>query len=97
MLVEKESTQEAEEVKKSFSKVLKSCTFCQKKGLDVSHCWTLHPTNRPKHMQLRDKQFGASGSMESIIDEMEDSHEGVLQQTTPWSWLGRKWINFLMQ
>ena len=52
-----------------------------------------------KHKQLEDNKFGASGSMESIIDvEMDDSHEGVLQlQKTPWSWLGRKWINFLMQ
>ena len=50
-------------------------------------------------MQLEEKNLGASGSMESIIDvEMEDSHEGVLQpQNTPWSWLGRKWINFLLQ
>ena len=50
-------------------------------------------------MQLEDKKFGASGSMDSIIDvEMEDSHVEMLQQEkTPWSWLGRKWINFLMQ
>ena len=84
--------------RKLSQKVLKSCKYCQRKGHDVSHCWTLHLTHRPKHMQLRDKQFGASGSMESIIDvEMEDSHEELqLQQKTPWSWLGRKWINFLM-
>ena len=85
--------------RKLSQKVHRSCTFCQMKGHDVSHCWTLHPTNRPKHMQLRDKHFGASGSMESIIDvDMEDSHEELLlKQKTPWSWLGRKWINFLMQ
>ena len=78
--------------------MLKSCTFCQKKGHDVSHCWTLHPTSRPKHMQLEEKNIGASGSMDSIIDvEMKDSHEEMLlQEKTSWSWLGRKWINFLM-
>ena len=50
-------------------------------------------------MDLEDKNIGASGSMDSIIDvEMEDSHEEMLlQQKTPWSWLGKKWINFLMQ
>ena len=80
-------------------KVLKSCTFFQRKGHDVSHCWSLHPTNLPKHMQLDDKKLGVSGSMESIINvEMKDSHEELaLQKKTPWSWLGRKWINFLMQ
>ena len=61
--------------------MLKSCTFCQNKGHDVSHCWTLHPTSFPKHMQLEDKNIGASGSMVSIIDvEMEDSHVEMLQK-----------------
>ena len=78
--------------------MLKSCTFFQRKGHDVSHCWTLHPNHLPKHMQLEDKNLGVSGSMDSVIEvEIEDSHEGVLQpQKTPWSWLRRKWINFLI-
>jgi len=50
-------------------------------------------------MQLEDKKIGANGSMDAIIDvEMKDLHEELLlQQKTPWSWLGRKWINFLLQ
>ena len=49
-------------------------------------------------MRLEDKKIGVSGSMDSIIDvEMEDSHVEMLQQEkTPSSWLGRKWIKFLM-
>ena len=67
-------------------------TYCQKKGHDVSHCWTLHPTSRPKHMQQEDRKIGASGAMDSIIAvKMEDSHEEVLQQQKmPWRWLGKK-------
>ena len=83
--------------RKLSQKVLESCKFCQKKGHHVSHCWTLHPTSRPKHMQLEDKNIGTSGSMDSIID-VEDSHEELwLQQKSPLKWLGKKWMNFLIQ
>ena len=57
-------------------KMHKFCTFFQKKGHDVSHCWTLHPTSRPNHMHQEDKMIGASGTKDSIIDvKMEVSHE----------------------
>ena len=80
-------------------KVHKFCTYFQKKGHDVSHCWTLHPTSHPKHMQQEDRKIGASGIADSIIDvKMEDSHEEVLQQKKlPWRWLGKKWMDFLTQ
>ena len=60
-------------------KVHEFCTYCQKKGHVVSHCWTLHPTSCPKHMQQEDRKIGTSGTMDSIIDvKVEDSHEEVL-------------------
>ena len=65
--------------RKLSKKVLKSFTFYQRKGHDVSHFWTLHPASHPKNMQLDDKKLGISGSMDSIIDlEMQDSHVGML-------------------
>ena len=56
-------------------------TFCQKKGHVLSHCWTLHPTCHPTHMQQEDKKIGKGGTIDSIIDvEREISHEEKLQQ-----------------
>ena len=80
-------------------KVHKICTFFQKKGHVVSHCWTLHPTRRPTHMQQEDEKLGKGESTDSIIDvEMEVSHEENLQQKkSPWKWLGEKWMDFLTQ
>jgi len=80
-------------------KVHMICTFFQKKGHVVSHCWTLHPTRRPMHMQQEDKNFGKGGTSYSIIDvEREVSHEEKLQQQkSPWKWLGEKWMDFLTQ
>ena len=61
------------------NKVHKFCTYFQKKGHDVSHYWTLHPTSCPKHMQ-EERKIGASGTAESIIDvKTEVSHEEELQ------------------
>ena len=67
-------------------------TFFQKKGHVVSHCWTLHPTRRPTHMQQEDKNIGEGGIMDSIIDvKREVSHEENFQQkNSPWKWLGEK-------
>ena len=99
MLDEEQSIQEADEAKENLKKVHNICTFFQKRGHDVSHCWTLHPTSHPKHMQQKDRKIGTSGTMDSIIDvKMEDSHEEVLQQQkSPWRWLGKKWMEFLTQ
>ena len=72
-------------------------TYFQKRGHVVSHCWTLHPTSRPKHMQQEDRKIGEGGTKDSIIDvKMEVSHEEELQQQkSPWKWLGKKWMDFL--
>ena len=80
-------------------KVHNICTYCQKRGHVVSHYWTLHPTSHPKHVQQVDRKIGASGTKDSIIDvKMEVSHEEELQQQKlPWKWLGKKWMDFLVQ
>ena len=85
--------------RKLSKKVHKICTYCQKKGHDVSNYWNFHPTSRPKNMQQEDRKIGISGTIDSIIDvKMEDSHEEVLQQkNSPWRWLGKKWMDFLTQ
>ena len=85
--------------RKLSKKVHKTCTYCQKRGHVVSHCWTLHPTSRPKHMQQEDRKIGEEGTKDSIIEvKMEVSHEEELQQhKTPWKWLGKKWMEFLVQ
>ena len=85
--------------RKLSKKVHKICTYCQKRGHVVSHCWTLHPTSRPKHMQQEDRKISAGETKDSIIDmKMEDSHdEDLQQQKSPWSVLGKKWMDFLTQ
>lgn len=61
-------------------KVHKICTSFQKKGHVVSHCWTLHPTCPPTHMQQDDKKIGKGGTTDSIIDvDREVLHEENLQ------------------
>ena len=59
-------------------------------GHVVSHCWTLHPTRRPTHMQQEDEKIAKGGTTDSIIYvEREVSHEEkLLQQKLPWKWLG---------
>ena len=58
MLEEDEGIQETIEAKETCKEGAKTCTHCQKKGHVVSQCWTLHPTNHPKHMQQEDKNTG---------------------------------------
>ena len=74
-------------------------TYFQKKEHDVSYCWTLHPTSRPKHKQREDRKTDESGMKDSIIDvKMKVLHEQELQQQkSPWKWLGKKWMDFLAQ
>ena len=63
----------------SSKKVHKICTFCQKTGHVVSHCWTLHPIFCPTHMHQEEKNIGKGGTTDSIIDvEREVSHEEKL-------------------
>ena len=78
-------------------KVHDFCTFCQKRGRVVSHCWTLHPTSCPKHIQQEDRNIGEGGTKDSIIDVRTDvSHEADFQQQkSSWKWLGEKWLDFL--
>ena len=84
--------------RKLSKKVHNICTYCQKRGNYVSHCWTLYPTSHPKHMQQEDRNIAEGGTKDSIIDvKMEDSHEEDLQQQKlPWKWLGQKWMDFLV-
>ena len=78
-------------------RVQKTCTHCQKKGHFVAQCWTLHPTNHPKHMRQEDIKTGEIGTKYSIIDvRTYVSHEeNFQQQKSPWKWLGKKWFDFL--
>ena len=80
-------------------KVHKTSTHCQKRGNVVAHCWTLHPTNCPKHLRQEDIKIGEIGTKDSIIDVRIDvSHEEDLQQKkSSWKWLGKKWFDFMTQ
>ena len=75
------------------------CIHCQKKGHIITQCWTLHPTNDPKHLKQEDKNTGKNGTKDSIIDvSLDDSQEEDIQQEKfPWKWLVKKWFDFLTQ
>jgi hypothetical protein len=75
----------------------KVCTHCQKRGHLVDQCWTLHPTIRPQPQKQLDKKIGKNGSGDSIIDVSQDDsqEDDVLQKKSPFSWFGKKWLDFL--
>ena len=80
-------------------KLHKTYTFFQKRGHVVSQCWNLHPTSCPKHMRQEERNNGEGGSKDSIFNVRTNvSHEEELQQQNSLSkWLGKKWIDFLVQ
>jgi hypothetical protein len=75
----------------------KVCTHCQKRGHLVDQCWTLHPTIRPQPQKQLDKKIGKNGSGDSIIDVSQDDsqEDDVQQKKSPFSWFGKKWLDFL--
>jgi hypothetical protein len=72
-------------------------THCQKRGHLVDQCWTLHPTIRPQSQKQLDKNISKNGSGDSIIDVSQDDsqEDDVQQKKSPFSWFGKKWLDFL--